>query len=539
MASNSSGLHLGTESADLVTLGGSFQHPRLISFGRVQLPSQGSWRSQIRAEESPPAAGAASGSPPSPTTGGMEPNLPEAVKTLLNKAGTSSRHLYTAVASETVVIRYFQMPLIPAHERKMAIAFEAKKYLPFKLEELITDFQVVIQKTDASLMRVMFFGIKKNAATAILSLLRAAGITPLCLEPAPISLMRLLRQSGQLSAGQVAAILSVERGTATISIARGELLYLSRNVTMMSPAETESPGSLELFEALMNETRVSIDYYKRRFLGEPAVSKVILFGQATDAKKLEELTAGLNLPVEIGDPFRRIAGGKEVPSGLAIATGLALRGLEKKTRQTNLLPIEQRRDVQRFLKPLLTECIAAGVILGAWYAISMADLSVQEQKIQALQAQEISSPYFRRGLGMAQIQSFQAEQQAQASFLRKIADSQGQDTAILIEVARLLPQEGWLQKIFLEDLLGPDRKGVLAAGSRRRTLKLGGGAYLKNRDAELEEVNRFLSSLRSSTLLQPAFSDFQMNSVQRGLLEEEDVTEFHVTCSSQPEETPR
>ena len=271
-------IYIGTDNIDVISLTGSFSRPQLSSFARVKLPEKSAWREQVRVE------GAASELAPSPSGSSLPPDGSEqefinhSVQSMLSKLGISpSAPIYGAIASESVVIRCFQMPAIPAHERKMAIAFEAKKYLPFKLEELVTDYQVVIRRSDPTLMRVMFFGVKKSSVAIYGSLFQNCKLLPYCLEPAPISLMRLVRQNGQLPAGQVVALLSTEHDAATISIARDDLLYLSRNVTILPTSENTDEAPPELLEALLNETRVSIDYYRRRFLGEPAVGKIIVF----------------------------------------------------------------------------------------------------------------------------------------------------------------------------------------------------------------------------------------------------------------------
>ena len=433
------------------------------------------------------------------------------------------------------MIRYFQMPTIPKRERRMAVAFEAKKYLPFKLEELITDFQIVIHRSDPTLMRVMFFGIKKNSVNAVLSILESVDLTPLCLETAPVSLMRLLRQTGQFPAGQVAAILMAERDTATITIARDDLLYLSRNVTILSSLESEQGTSTELLEALINETRISIDYYRRRFLGEPGVGKVILFGKNIEEKRVQELTAALDLPVEIGDAFQKIEGGKEVPPGLAIATGLALRGLEKKAWEPNLLPPEYQRKLQGLLQPAILEAIAAMALLGIWYGYSFVDLYAFQQKIDALRMAQMHPRGLQPGMRIPDLKSLGEEQQRQTQFLDELSKTRGQYAALLTELTRLLPEEAWLQNAVLEDKVKASDKGPLLASNRSQSMKLSGGSYVNNRDRELEGINNFLAALRSNKTFNSTFSEFYLDGVNRGRYREEEVTQFRLTCVSNPD----
>ncbi|GEM_PF-5683094 len=522
------GIYFGTENVDVLSLSGTFQNPKILTFARSRLPDEKTWRSQTRVEG--PEAGI-----PASSTAAQESSqaIARVIQTILPKLGVNAVKAFISIPAESVVIRYFQMPTIPSHERKMAIAFEAKKYLPFKLEELITDYEVVTRRSDPALMRVMFFGIKRSSVAMYSSLFQASGITPLCLEPAPISLMRLVRHTGQLSSGQVAAILHMEHDSATISIARDDLLYLSRNVSILPGGEgmaggPESPS--DLLEALVNETRVSVDYYRRRFLGEPAVQKVIVFGQEMDSKRISDLAGALDLPVVPGNPFSKIAGATTLPPGLAVTAGLALRGMEKRPREINLLPPDQRRHGEGLLKPLMAEIAAALVLLGVWYGLSVADLNAQRERVQALRAGQSFPEQVSPASTNADLQQIKSSRDKELQMIRSISDFPVKPSEILVQLSKLIPQEAWLQQVFFRESL------QTSPSARRRALRLIGTTYSSNRDAELQRTNDFLSALRSDKLFNRAFSEFSLDSVQRTQFRDEDVTEFLITCASHPEE---
>ncbi|MBI3615983.1 MAG: pilus assembly protein PilM [Candidatus Omnitrophica bacterium] len=503
MGSPSIGLYLGTETADIVCLTGSFQHPRLLSFGSIPLPSEEIWRSQTQSGETE-----------------IPQEAVQAIRTLLQKTEPSSSRVYTAIASEACIIRYFQMPILPTRERKQAIAFEAKKYLPFKLEELDFDFKVVIQRKAPSLMRVMFLGVKKNLVAAVMSLLSSADLTPLCLETTPLSLMRLLRQNGQLLPGEVALFLSIEQDTATISIARQDLLYLSRNVTTLGSVEAgQNPA--EPLETLTTETRVSMDYYRRRFPGEPSVSRVLLFGKNIDSKRAKEFNLALDVPVEIGHPFRKITlNHKEAAPGLAVAAGLALRGMEKRTGEPNLLPLEIRRNLQSLFKMAVFQGAVGMILLGVWTIFSMVDLHGLEQKAELIRLGKTASVSFAPNQELLNLKTLSENQQKELQFLRSLSKTKTNSAELFSELGRLLPEETWVQHALMED------------GPQIRTLKLVGAAYDNNREKELEGINRFLASLRSNPLFQSTFGELYLDNVRRSRFREEEITQFRLTCAS-------
>lgn len=521
------GIYLGTENVDVVSLSGTFQHPKLLTFARTKLPAESNWRNQLRVE-GPEGAG-------QPTPGSPEALQPIArvIQAILPKLGVTSPQAYVALPSEAVVIRYFQMPAIPAHERKMAIAFEAKKYLPFKLEELISDYEVVIRRSDPALMRVMFFGARRSSIETYLSIFQSAGVTSLCLEPAPLSLMRLVRHTGQLGAGQVAALLYVEHDSATISIARSDILYLCRNVSILPTSEGGEDPSPDLLQALVNETRVSIDYYRRRFLGELPVNKILFFGKTIDPKKAAELSEALDLPVETADPFAKILGAKAVPPGLAVSAGLALRALDKKPKEINLLPEERRRQAAGLLKPLAWEAAAAVLALAVWYGFSAADLNGMEQHLSALKAQISWPGGIPKNAGLAELRQLKGSRDQEGQLLKNLLDRSVQPSQLLSALSKQMPGETWLQYLLFRDSYEADDP------AHRRFLHLIGNAYAADRDTELERVNQVLAALRQDPLCHRAFKEFSLDSVQRTQFKDEDVTEFLLTCATQAKDIRR
>lgn len=526
-------IYIGTESVDIVSLAGSFQHLSLVSFARARLPQQSWWREQVRVEgpqvtAAPPADAGTQGA-----EGSDADTIARSLQAMLAKLGLQTTKVYAAIASESVVIRCFQMPAIPLHERKMAIAFEAKKYLPFKLEELVTDYQVVIRRSDPTLMRVMFFGVKKSSVSAYSSLFQSSKLLPFCLEPAPLSLMRLVRQNGQLPPAQVVAILLMEHDSATISIARDDLLYLSRNVSILTSGEAGKGTPAELLEALLNETRVSIDYYRRRFLGEPAVSRILLFGKPEDQTRIQELFRSLELPVEVGDPFRKMTGGKMAPPGLGVAIGLALRGLDNKPGGINLLSPEQRRATQNVLKPAAVQMALAAALLSAWYGFSSADLRGLEQRIAALRAGQIRPEKLPANADLAQLREIRSQGAREKQLLNTFSGYAAKPSSLLVELSHLMPKETWLEYLFVKTLTDEPPK---ASTGHRWVLRLVGNAYSNNREAELEKVNQFLAGVQDNSVFKTSFPKFSLDSVQRSLFQKEEVTHFRLTCASEAED---
>ena len=75
------------------------------------------------------------------------------------------------ISGQDLVIRTFEIPLIPQNELKGVVSFEVKKYIPFKLEELDYSFQVLFNKKNKTSL-VLFVGIKKEVLDNYISIFK-------------------------------------------------------------------------------------------------------------------------------------------------------------------------------------------------------------------------------------------------------------------------------------------------------------------------------------------------------------------------------
>ena len=109
------------------------------------------------------------------------------------------------ISGQDLVIRTFEIPLIPQNELKGVVSFEIKKYIPFKLEELVYDFQTLLNKSNKTSL-VLFVGIKKELLSSYISIFKQLNLRIGVLEYSAFSLLRLLKLSGINDSGVKACL---------------------------------------------------------------------------------------------------------------------------------------------------------------------------------------------------------------------------------------------------------------------------------------------------------------------------------------------
>ena len=306
----------------------------------------------------------------------VEAKVKEALLDLIKEAVVKAKDAVVSIPVRSSFITVIEMPVMSEGELAEAIKFEARRYIPVPLSEVILDWWVIpegfAQNTAAEeeseglgkkkkFMSVLLVAIHNEVIDKYRSLLTAAGLKVSSFEIEIFSAVRALvgndlspilmldfgASSTKVSVvdyGIVRMVYAYERGAQEITeilsgslgvdFARAE--EIKRSVGLSEkPEHQEIKSAIEplLDHALSEANRVFVDY--RRKTGR-SVSRVIIYGGGAQLKGLTEKVAEkFGLEASLGQPFSRVEypalvqpAVKEVGPSFAITIGLALRGLK-------------------------------------------------------------------------------------------------------------------------------------------------------------------------------------------------------------------
>ncbi|HEV2440269.1 MAG TPA: type IV pilus assembly protein PilM [bacterium] len=267
--------------------------------------------------------------------------LAPALRMGLRSAGIRSGRAVVAMGGRTALVRTFMLPPMPQDELKSAVKWEAERHLPLRIDEAVLDAQVVREVTEDGQRRVevLMAAVPERDALAFYEVAHGAGLDVAALEVSSLALTRVLADTGA-----VTAAVDIGADATEIVIVHGALPPVCRSLpigadqlsaaadvpaTAPEPA-SPAPGWHELLEGLT----LSIEYFQAQAHREK-VERVVLTGEGAELPDATQLlTAGLGVPVMIGDPCSRltVAAGLSERLGrhrasLAVAIGLALRSL--------------------------------------------------------------------------------------------------------------------------------------------------------------------------------------------------------------------
>ncbi|PIP52845.1 hypothetical protein COX08_04175 [Candidatus Beckwithbacteria bacterium CG23_combo_of_CG06-09_8_20_14_all_34_8] len=129
----------------------------------------------------------------SPTDEAM---LVNTVKQLLVDSQIQSQSAYIALPESSVYTRVIQIPILEEKELDNALKFEAEQYIPFPMEEVYLEHQILYQpaKTTANAkMDVLLVAAKKFMVDKLIRVAELCEVAPMVIESALLSVIRALQ----------------------------------------------------------------------------------------------------------------------------------------------------------------------------------------------------------------------------------------------------------------------------------------------------------------------------------------------------------
>lgn len=274
----------------------------------------------------------------------------------------------TSVSGNSVIIRKITLPAMSSEELEDEIQWEAEQYIPFDINDVNIDFQVLGQdETDNNRMHVLLVASKKDIINDYQSVFSEAGMKLVVVDVDAFAIQNAFEMNYDVDPEEVYALINIGANMMNLNVVKAGTSLFTRDVQMGGSLYTEeiqkklgisteeaermkvsaaSSSSESLSEALSrindtiaHEIRRSLDFYNSNAL-EGKISRLYLTGGGAKALNLAA-TIGerLSLPVEIVNPFNRIKWDeKKFESGfineiapiMSVAVGLAARRLGDK-----------------------------------------------------------------------------------------------------------------------------------------------------------------------------------------------------------------
>lgn len=285
------------------------------------------------------------------------------VKDLLKESGVTTKHAIVSLPASASFITNIHFPRVAPSEIEQAIPFEARKYIPIPISEVVLDWDIIENAEDRQNVEVVIIAVPYEVIEKFKRIAEASGIVPIAMEvetfslvrslvghdPMPLAIINIgfqestlaivdrsrLRVSHHFTRGSEEVTQALERGL-TISRERAEAI--KQEVGLSERIEERDITSIEtpLLETLFSEIERFFSLYNRK--AERKVQKILLTGGGSNLKGIIEFVASrFGIEVTRGNPFSKVVTPavmqpvlREIGPSFSVAVGLALREITNK-----------------------------------------------------------------------------------------------------------------------------------------------------------------------------------------------------------------
>ncbi len=295
----------------------------------------------------------------------MDPGLvADAIRSSLDQAGVKTKTVVTAVGGRDVIIKKIQIERVKEQQARELMRWEAEQHVPFDMESVELDFQILDPEGDGLEMQVLLVAAKRDLIESKLRLLSDAGITPSVVDVDAFALHNAFELNYPDAMQGVVGLVNIGHEVTNINILDDGVPILTRDITVgtrrfredlqrdrgLGAEEAQalvqgydrSPQLDAVIESRGEEVAVGIER-AAAFLASSSrtgtqMRAVYVCGGGSRIPGLTEaLAARLRLPVEVANPLAnlKVRDGAldslvtdEVAPLLMLPVGLALRQLD-------------------------------------------------------------------------------------------------------------------------------------------------------------------------------------------------------------------
>jgi type IV pilus assembly protein PilM len=291
----------------------------------------------------------------------------DAIRRLFKNKAFKTKEVAASLSGNAVIVKKIALPLMTDAELAESIYWEAEQYIPFDIQDVNLDYQILDPGTDADgrgTMEVLLVAAKKDKIADYTGVISQAGRVPTIVDVDAFALQNAYEANYGHEPGTVVVLLNAGASAININILSGSQSLFTRDISMGGNAYTEAvqkelnlpfesaelakkgrpvdgitfddvrPVLHAMNENVLLEIQKTFDFFKAT-ASTDRIDRILLSGGASSVDGFAaSLAERFDVPVESFDPFRTIAFDplklglddvEHLVPTAAVAVGLALR----------------------------------------------------------------------------------------------------------------------------------------------------------------------------------------------------------------------
>ena len=290
----------------------------------------------------------------------------EAIRRLFATLGVKTKDVAASLSGNAVIVKKITLPVMTESELAESIYWEAEQYIPFDIQDVNLDYQILDKHTEAGKgsMDVLLVAAKKEKIADYTGVIAQAGRSAVVVDVDAFALQNAYEVNYGIEPGAVVVLLNAGASATNINILNGDQSVFTRDISLGGNAYTEAlqkelnlpfdladqlkrgiaadgvtfedarPVLRAVSENVMLEIQKTFDFFKATASSD-RIDHIMLSGGASRAEGFTEmLSERFEAPIEALDPFKRVGfdakkfqveSAAGVAPTAAVAVGLALR----------------------------------------------------------------------------------------------------------------------------------------------------------------------------------------------------------------------
>jgi type IV pilus assembly protein PilM len=288
----------------------------------------------------------------------------DAIQRLFQANKIKTQDVATSVSGNAVIVKKISLPQMSTDELAESIHWEAEQYIPFDIQDVALDYEVIDGGGSGGNMDVLLVAVKKDKISDYTSAITQAGKTCQVVDVDVFALQNCYEINYGIDPGKVVALLNIGASIMNINIIKGGTSIFNRDIAVGGNQYTDAIQkdlnlSFDQAEALKRGERVegaapenlhpiiqavsenialeiqkTFDFF-RATSAEDRIDRIFLSGGTAKIQGLRDLLADrFEAGVELLNPFNNVTYNpkdfdpdfiNDVGPSAAIAVGLAAR----------------------------------------------------------------------------------------------------------------------------------------------------------------------------------------------------------------------
>ncbi len=286
----------------------------------------------------------------------------DAIQRVFTSQKIKTGDVATSVSGNAVIVKKISLPQMSPDELAESIHWEAEQYIPFDIQDVAIDYEMIDGSGSGGNMDVLLVAVKKDKISDYTSAISQAGKSPALVDVDVFALQNCYEVNYGIDPGRVVALLNVGASIMNINIIKGSTSIFNRDIAVGGNqytdaiqkdlnlsfdqaeamkkggrgdgAENLAPILQAVSESIALEIQKTFDFFKATS-SEDRIDRIFLSGGTSKVLGLRDLLADrFDAGVEIMNPFNSITYNprdfdpdfiSEIGPSAAIAVGLAVR----------------------------------------------------------------------------------------------------------------------------------------------------------------------------------------------------------------------